>query len=623
MQKLHSSMRFGRQFIDNLRARVPISSVISPYVNLKHKSKGDFLGLCPFHNEKSPSFNVSDNKGFYHCFGCGAHGDIITFIMEHKGLPYVEAVKELAQQAGIPLPKQDDFSAAREKKIEDSYEVLEMAAKWFEDNLNSSTGLQARLYLKERGLTDETIKKFRLGYAPDEWESLKNYLKNNKVDEDIILANGLITTNEDGSKKYDRFRGRVMFPIFNNSGKVIAFGGRIMKKDEKAAKYINSPETDLFQKSYSLYGFNFAKDRAYKEQKIIAVEGYMDVIALHQAGFNYAVAPLGTALTETHIKQLWKITKEPILCLDGDDAGMRAAKKFAEEYVALLEPGYTIKFAYIPKGQDPDEYIQQNGAGAFEKILQNAKVLSDNLWDINIQNAKLTTPEQKADFAKKMMDLVNKIQNPSVKDFYRKDYNNRIYKLSITNNNKTYQGKAIISQEIRQNSQNLKDKIEIVKEKLVLLVCYNPKLLLNASIEDIIISLQIENKTVEMLAENAIDFCAKFNEKDIDFSGFVSYLKNLNKLELSNYFDLVNKKDFSWNDNSEKKSIHYWQYLLAEYNFCLAEIEVKKYENTENIISLEVSEEIYERQRLLQSEIFNLSKIRDLKRSEYEEVLSE
>ena len=616
-------MRFGRQFIDNLRARVPISSVISPYVNLKHKSKGDFLGLCPFHNEKSPSFNVSDNKGFYHCFGCGAHGDIITFIMEHKGLPYVEAVKELAQQAGIPLPKQDGFSAAREKKIEDSYEVLEMAAKWFEDNLNSSAGLQARLYLKERGLSDETIKKFRLGYAPDEWESLKNHLKNNKVDEDIILANGLITTNEDGSKKYDRFRGRVMFPIFNNTGKVIAFGGRIMKKDEKAAKYINSPETDLFQKSYSLYGFNFAKDRAYKEQKIIAVEGYMDVIALHQAGFNYAVAPLGTALTETHIKQLWKITKEPILCLDGDDAGMRAAKKFAEEYVALLEPGYTIKFAYIPKGQDPDEYINQNGGNAFEKLLQASKVLSDNLWDINIQNAKLATPEQKAAFAKKMLDLVDKIQNPSVKDFYRKDYNNRIYALSINNRGKASFKKVTASQEVKESSLELTNKIERLKERLILLISCNLKLLLNASIEDVIISLEIENKTVEMLAENAIDFCAKFNEKDIDFSGFVEYLKNLSRQDLINYLELANKKDFFWKDNSEKKSAYYWQYLLAEFNLCLADIEIKKYESSGNNLDFNLNEEIYERQKILQSEIFNLTKLRDLKRSDYEEILSE
>lgn len=611
-------MRFGRQYIDNLRARVPISSVISPYVNLKHKSKGDFLGLCPFHNEKSPSFTVSDNKGFYHCFGCGAHGDIITFVMEHKGLPYVEAVKELAQQAGMELPKQDDYSIEREKKIEDSYEVLEMTAKWFEENLYSSAGLEARLYLKERGLSDETIKKFRIGYAPDEWELLKNYLKNNKVDEDIILANGLITTNEDGSKKYDRFRGRVMFPIFNNSGKVIAFGGRIMKKDERAAKYINSPETDLFQKSYSLYGFNFAKDRAFKEQKIIAVEGYMDVIALHQAGFNYAVAPLGTALTETHIQQLWRVTKEPILCLDGDEAGMRAAKKFAEEYVALLEPGYTIKFAYIPKGQDPDEYIQQNGAAAFDKILQTSKVLSDNLWDINIQNAKLTSPEQKADFAKKMMDLVNKIQNPSVKDFYRKDYNNRIFALSINNRSKLNFKKGHVTQEARENSLKTTNEIEKLKERLVLLVLYNPKLLLNASVEDVIISLEIENKTVEMLVENAIKFCAKFNDKEISFSSLVEYLKNTNNENLIKILNHPNKKDFLWHDDAEKKSFYCWQYLLAELRLKSSEIVEEQNEYDFNL-----NDNDYEKQRLLQAEIFNLKKIRDLKRSEFEEILSE
>ena len=615
-------MKFGRQFLDNLRARVSISSVVGSYVTLKHKGRGEFTGLCPFHKEKTPSFSVSDNKGFYHCFGCGAHGDVIGFLMEQRGLPYPEAVKELALQAGMELPKYDSYDAEREKKVENSYEVLEMATKWFENNLNSQAGLEARLYLKERGLTPETIKKFRLGFAPDEWESLKNYLKNSGVDEDIILANGLVTSNEDGSKKYDRFRGRIIFPIFNSTGKVIAFGGRTMAKDkEQGPKYLNSPETDLFKKGFTLYGFNFAKDRAYKEQKIMAVEGYMDVIALHQAGFEYAVAPLGTALTENHIKIMWKISKEPIMCLDGDEAGQRASKKFAEEYLSLLEPGYTIKFAFIPKGYDPDEFVKENGKDSFEKILTDAKPLSETLWEINYAVARLDTPEHKSEFAKKITDLVETIKNPSVKDFYKKEYSSRIYKLGFSNQGKfqkNNKAKNTLTPEIKTSLSKNNNRLENLKERLVLVATFNPILAFKAEVEDILTTLELDNKVVERLAENVISFSADVEESGANFVGLKSHLETQGFIDQISYLKSnALKEEYVWHEEAQSKAIFAWRYLLAEYYLCLAEKEYEKLlENSDADISL-----LYEKQKEHQNNILKLARNRDEVREEFEELL--
>ncbi len=616
-------MRFGRQFLDNLRNRVAISSVVGNYVKLKHKGRGEFTGLCPFHKEKTPSFSVSDPKGFYHCFGCGVHGDVIRFLTDYRGLPYVEAVKELASQAGMELPKNDYYNPAQEKKIEDSYEVLEIATKWFEANLDSAAGMAARNYLKERGLTNETIKKFRLGYAPDSWDGLKNHLKSKGVDDEIIAANGLLAANEDNTRHYDRFRDRIIFPIFSAYGKVIAFGGRIMNKEASGPKYLNSPETDLFKKGYTLYGFNYAKDRAYKEEKIIAVEGYMDVIALHQAGFNYAVAPLGTALTENHLKSLWKITKEPTMCMDGDDAGIRASKKFAEEYISLLEPGYTIKFAFVPKGYDPDEFIKENGADAFEKILQSATPLSETLWQLNIAQAKLDTPEQRSDFANKMMKIVETIQNPSVKNFYKGDYSARIYALGKINNAKAPQKLVQFTPELKSSLSKNISRLEKVRERLILLAAYNPDLALRGEVEEVLNMVELDNKLVEKLAENVITFCAESDDvtgDKINYTGLLSYLEKKGGNHQIEYLKNNSAKDeFIWSEEPQAKSIFAWRYLLAEYYLALAEKEYDKLlGGSEMDISL-----LYEQQQELQGRIISLKRARDEKRNEFENVTGE
>jgi len=439
----------------------------------------------------------------------------------------------------------------------------------------------------------------------------------------MILASGLITSNEDGSKKYDRFRGRIIFPIFSSHGKVIAFGGRIMGSDKGVAKYLNSPETDLFKKGYTLYGFNFAKDMSYKQQKIMVVEGYMDVIALHQAGFEYTVAPLGTALTENHIRQLWKVSKEPIICLDGDIAGQRASKKFAEEYIKLLEPGYTIKFVFVPKGYDPDEFIKEQGSLALDSIINSSKPLSDALWDINYSEVSLDTPEQKSAFAKKITDIVATIQNQSVRDFYKREYADRIYRLGYVNssNSKNLKNskiqKTFITPGLKSSLSKNYSKLEGLKERLILVISYNPSLLFLQEVEEVVTNMEIDNKLVEKLAETAINFCASTERTKVNFNGFILYLE---KASSQNHIDYLRsnvfKDEYLWQDNASNKAIYAWRYLLAEYYLCLAE---RKRDKLHEMSGVDISI-LFEKQQEIQSQIADLVRNRDERREEFEEI---
>lgn len=360
-------MRFEKHFIDDLKRRLSITDIVGATVNLKPKGRGEFLGLCPFHSEKTPSFTVSDNKGFYHCFGCGAHGDAIRFLTEQRGLTYPEAIKEAALIAGVELPKQTVESKQKQQYIDDSYELMKLASSWFSKNLKANVGKGALSYLKNRGLSDQTIEKFKIGFVSDEWDGLKSYLNRAGAPEELLIENGLVSSNENNTRTYDRFRNRIIFPIFDSGGNEIAFGGRIIFEDANAPKYLNSPETELFKKGYVLYGYNFARDEAYKKQQIIAVEGYMDVISLHQSGFKNVVAPLGTAVTENHIRHLWKTCDEPVFCLDGDNAGLRAMMRLAENHISMLVPGKTMKFAILPQGKDPDDVVKNFGALGYKK----------------------------------------------------------------------------------------------------------------------------------------------------------------------------------------------------------------------------------------------------------------
>lgn len=602
-------MYFDRHFLENLRRRISISEIVGESVNLKPKGRGEFTGLCPFHSEKTPSFTVSEAKGFYHCFGCGAHGDAFRFLTEQRGISYPEAVKELALQAGMELPKQDVATQAKQKKLDDSLELMEHATKWFEQNLKSNKGQQALSYLKGRGLTDKTIKQFRIGFVSDEWEGLKNHLKSLGAEEDLLKANGLISSNESGTKTYDRFRNRIIFPIFDSRNNPIAFGGRIITDDKNAPKYLNSPETDLFKKGYILYGYNFARDEAYKKSQIIAVEGYMDVIALHQAGFKNTVAPLGTAVTENHIKQLWRICDEPIFCLDGDNAGVRAMMRLAENYIYMLEPGKTMKFVILPNKQDPDDVIKSEGASGFNKLLNDSQNLSDALWNINIQGESLTTPEKKSAFSEKMLQIVSKIQNASVRNFYIQDYKNRIFKLGMF----YYKNK---SETVSHRSSTITNtpKLERITEKILLLACFNPLIVENSEIEEFLQNIEISNKNLEKLAFLLIDYIALGDEEGANYKGFKLHLENHSETGQIEYLERTPlKAEYCNKIDDVAKAVTAWQYLLSEYDLTLAENEFKK-------LSHNGSSDV-DKVYLAKDEVMKLESRRDYKRKQFEEII--
>ncbi|MBE0694798.1 MAG: DNA primase, partial [Aquamicrobium sp.] len=351
-------MRFSPAFLDEIRDRVPISSVIGSRVTWDRRKtnpqRGDYWACCPFHGEKSPSFHCEDRKGRYHCFGCGVSGDHFKFLTELDGMSFPEAVERVAEMAGVPMPARDEAAERREQARASLTDVMELAARFFQEKLQAAEGAKARAYLRERGLSSVTQQTFRLGYAPDSRNALKEHLAGKGVAREQIEACGLVVYGPDIPVSYDRFRDRVMFPIEDARGRVIAFGGRALSKDVPA-KYLNSNDTELFHKGNVLYNFARARKAKGQDGTVIAVEGYMDVIALAQAGFGNAVAPLGTALTENQLELLWRMTGEPVLCFDGDQAGLKAAWRAADLALPLVAPGRTLRFALLPEGQDPDD----------------------------------------------------------------------------------------------------------------------------------------------------------------------------------------------------------------------------------------------------------------------------
>ncbi len=327
---------------------------------------------CPFHQEKSASFHVDDRKGFYYCFGCHAKGDAISFIRETENVGFMEAVEILAREAGMPVPKQDPRAQEKADKRTELADVMELAVRWFRLQLKTNAGTDARAYLDKRGLNDAALERWEIGFAPDTWQGLLDALKGKDIDDKLILGAGLAKPSSKGSKPYDTFRGRIMFPIRDARGRAIAFGGRAMDPNDNA-KYLNSPETELFDKGRSLYNVKEARTAAGRGQPLLVAEGYMDVIALQQAGFEAAVAPLGTAITENQLAMLWRIDPEPVITLDGDTAGQRAALRLIDLALPLIEAGKSLRFAMMPEGQDPDDLLKSAGKGAFQKLIERGR----------------------------------------------------------------------------------------------------------------------------------------------------------------------------------------------------------------------------------------------------------
>ena len=413
-------MRFTPQFLDELRARLPVSEVVGRRVKLR-KAGREWKGLSPFNKEKTPSFFVNDQKAMWFDFSSGKNGNIFDFLMLTEGVSFPEAVERLAQQAGIPLPVMTREAQAQEERRRTLHEVAELAAKFFEATLASRASARGRGYLLDRGIHVPTQLKFRLGYAAGEQYALKEHLGAAKIPVEDMIEAGLLVSGEDIAVPYDRFRDRVMFPIADWRGRVIAFGGRALDK-EVSAKYLNSPETPLFHKGATLYNIAAARKAAHEGAPVIAVEGYIDVIAMVTAGFEATVAPLGTALTTDQLALVWRMADEPILCFDGDDAGRRAAYRAVDLALPLLKPGKSLKFAALPDGQDPDDLARSGGRAAIEDVLAAARPLAHVLWTRESETGPFDTPERRAALEARIAQVTATIADEAVRRYYKQDF---------------------------------------------------------------------------------------------------------------------------------------------------------------------------------------------------------
>ena len=431
-------MSLGSNFLDELRNRSTLSEVIGRRVKVIRAGR-EFKACCPFHHEKTPSFTINDDKQFYHCFGCGAHGDVIKFVMEHDNIGFMDAVEMLAADAGMQVPKQSPQHAAQAKKEKSLYELLDDATHLMEEHLNEPRNQDALSYLLDRGITKETIKQFRIGFAPEDGQHLRKILtQKGYSDRDMIQAGVLRPSNKGGSP-YAFFRDRVIFPVPDRRGRIIAYGGRILPEHIRPPqrnsnftppKYINSTETPVFHKGRMLYGEPTARRAAADGQPLILVEGYLDVIASVQAGFAGALAPMGTAVTEEQIASMWQMIpdfeKVPILCFDGDNAGRKAARRVMERIFPLLEPGRSVKFAFMPDGEDPDSLIKSSGGQGFKKILKNAQPLFEFLWYSHTNGREIKTPDSKASIKQQIENDIAQIRHMDVQNLYKSALRERV-----------------------------------------------------------------------------------------------------------------------------------------------------------------------------------------------------
>jgi len=417
-------MRFTPQFLEELKSRLPVSEVVGRRVKLVRSGR-EYKGLSPFNKEKTPSFFVNDQKEAWFDFSSGKNGSIFDFVMLTEGVTFPEAVEQLAQMAGMPLPKVSHEDQQRDAHRKTLHDVMEIAAKFFETTLSSRLGAKARGYLADRGLDAATQVKFRIGYAPNERYALKEHLGSHGISTADMVEAGLLIAGDDIPVPFDRFRDRVMFPITDIRGRIIAFGGRALEKDV-AAKYLNSPETPLFHKGHTLYNIAAARQAAHDGEPVVVVEGYVDVIAMVTAGYPAAVAPLGTALTEDQLGLIWKMTDEPILCFDGDGAGLRAARRAVELAMPHLKPGKSLKVALLPQGQDPDDLLRSAGPDAIRDVVNAAQPMAQMLWTFMTEGHAFDTPERRAALESRVNEVTQQIADEAVRKYYRQDFNERL-----------------------------------------------------------------------------------------------------------------------------------------------------------------------------------------------------
>ncbi|MEA3053002.1 MAG: primase [Sphingomonadales bacterium] len=407
-------MSLSPQFLDEIRARTSLSALVGKTVKLQRAGR-EWKACCPFHKEKTPSFYVNDEKSFWHCFGCGVHGDAIRWLTDARGLPFIDAVKELADAAGMEVPAADPRAQEKAERATGLYDVMEAAQRWFEEQLAGLEGSGARAYLEQRGISDSTRARFGFGYAPDGRGKLRGALK--AFGNEKLVEAGLLIAPDDDREPYDRFRGRLMFPIRDRRGRVIAFSARILGAGEP--KYLNSPDTPLFDKGRTLFNIDKAAAASREAKRVLVVEGQMDVIALDQAGLGEVVAPLGTAVTEAQLGLLWRMSPTPIFCFDGDAPGQKAASRALLRALPHVGPDRSLGFVTLPAGQDPDDLVRAEGRAGMEALLEAPESLVDRLWQHEVNAEPLATPEQRAGLRHRLGEHVSTIQDPHVRDQYR------------------------------------------------------------------------------------------------------------------------------------------------------------------------------------------------------------
>lgn len=554
-------MQFNTRFLNHLRSRLSISEIVGQKVKLIKKGK-EYLGLCPFHHEKTPSFTVNEEKEFYHCFGCGAHGDAIRFLVEAQHYTFSEAVIELAQRSGLPLPSQDDLS--EQKKEEENKEplknALQEATQYFHKNLFSMKNTRALNYIERRGISPKILKTFCLGFASDDFHGLEKWMNDKGYSNDTLLKAGLLSKKDENSKPHDRFRNRVIFPIHNHQGQVVGFGGRLIDKGEP--KYLNSPETIMFSKGKLLYGYYFAKNKS-KSTPVIIVEGYMDALSLQQAGYPGAVAPLGTALTEDQILLAWRLCPEPILCFDGDAAGLKAATRAAERVLPLLKPGFSLRFCILPEGEDPDSLVQKGNA--FDHYIQNPTSLVDMLWQILTNGQSFKTPEQKAALQKHYSAWAETIKSPEIKKSYLYAFKDLFFKTIV-------QKKGAPT----PKSPNKIRKINLlnIHERLLLAILINhPKIIDEAS--DDLTLIDFKERSLHQVRECILEFYSHAQANDVSLKDYLLGADLKDELEDILSPNVLIHGSFAEPSASYDEALKGWKDIICRFNQEHARADVK------------------------------------------------
>ncbi|MDA7947410.1 MAG: DNA primase [Hyphomicrobiaceae bacterium] len=583
-------MRFDPSFLDEIRARLAVSHVVSKRVKLKRQGR-EFIGLSPFKQEKTPSFTVNDQKGFYHCFASGEHGDIFTFVQKMEGLSFPESVEQLAREAGLEMPKSTPQEQAREKERDRLREAMEEACRYFEAALADKQGHGAREYLHQRGVTEKTSQTFRLGFGGRDRHGLKEHLASKGYSAEEMVEAGLIIAGDDIPVSYDRFRERLIFPITDQKGQVIAFGGRALS-DRMKAKYVNSPETRLFHKGYVLFNQGPARQAAFERDQILVVEGYMDVIALAQAGFSNAVAPLGTALTEDQMRLLWRMAPEPVLCFDGDEAGRKAAHRAVDTALPLLEPGRSLKFCFLPRGQDPDDFLAEQGADAFRGLIDKAFPLVRVLWSREVEAGDFSTPERRAALEDRLAELLKQISHKRVRRHYGEEIALQLKRLWLTDQpvkhapgpakgtprarfersgNRGFGGRNLqepweyggASESLKQSAL-VRGASEIAsREALILRTLFNHPWLFEDQSEQIA-SLTFRNRRLEALRDEMLSLTIADNP--LDFEAFRTHLRDSESGAIVAQIDraITHKSDWFAEPDASRTDVETgWRQILA------------------------------------------------------------